>query len=185
MFNTNNDDLLRTSLIQKLNSDETLKAELNLEELFKTQEKQVVISYKYVFINKLKTVTLDKFCFKNNDFANIDYKIYFEKLYFLTNLTFTQIYEKNDLIDLKSYEGKTNPPFFNILRKHFKLDNEQQPLFGHFKLYNSPYDIKDNKLDFTNIKAPRIYFIFYTGIIYPIYFDMYHQINAKKNKSRK
>lgn len=130
------------------------------------------ISYRYIDLEETD------YHFRQDCFDNSDIVPYFEFMSMLSDNPF------NNLMNDKDPEWHLNPNNYDR-DKHFqelvnkalkitsKLPVERQPAFYHFALYTNQNASRTNK-----IKSPRIYFfIGNNAVIYPLFYDPYHEIN--------
>lgn len=130
------------------------------------------ISYRYIDLNETS------YHFRQRCFDNEDIVIYFEFMSMFSDNPF------NHLLNTKEPDWHLNPNNYEK-DKHFqklvntalkikeKLPIECQPQFYHFALYTKQKASRDS-----GIKSPRIYFfIGANAVIYPLFYDPYHEIN--------
>lgn len=135
------------------------------------------ISYRYVDFDKTN------YNFKQGCFDNKDIVEYFSFMNILTAYPF------NNLLDRKEQHWHLYPNDYNKDVKFRNLINtaldikgrlkpECTPLFYHFALYTNQTASRESK-----IKSPRIYFfIGVNAVIYPLFYDPYHEINGNDAK---
>lgn len=135
------------------------------------------VSYRYIDWDKTP-YNFQQACFDNKDAV-----CYFGFMSMLTDEPFNSLYKNRD------WEWHLNPnvydkePLFRtlvnkVLGLKDKLKVECQPSFFHFALYTNRNADRN-----TNIKSPRIYFfIGANAVIYPLFYDPYHEINPMPAK---
>lgn len=130
------------------------------------------VSYRYIDLDKTD------YNFMQSCFDNDDARSYFEFMSMLTNEPFNVLYDEREVewhLNPNNYE--TDRHFQTLVNKALELDEklkvECQPSFFHFALYTN-----QNANRKTGVKSPRIYFfIGANAVIYPLFFDPYHEIN--------
>lgn len=146
--------------------------EINNSDFKNALNSLAVISYRYIDFDKTKYHFFQD-CFDNKDILE-----YFDFMNFLTSYPFNDILSNKDK-DWHLY----NNNYFKDLRFKELVDTalgikkglrvEQVPSFYHFALYTN-----ETASRHTNIKSPRVYFfIGENAIIYPLFYDPYHEIN--------
>ncbi len=131
------------------------------------------ISYNYLNIN-----IITKYCFKQTDFNENDYKIYFEKLKIISNTPLTELEElKDKSLDFKIYTGSVKKELIDCFKKIIGKDDlksNQIPYFGRIGLYNG---LKKGD------KAPRVFFfVGHYSTLHILLFDPYHDIYPDEMK---
>ena len=130
------------------------------------------ISYRYIdFENTEYNFFQD--CFDNNDIAE-----YFSFMNMLTTYPLNTLFsckEKDWHLYSNDYFNDTR--FRNLVNKSLEQESnlkvECAPMFYHFALYTNQGASREK-----NVKSPRIYFfIGSNAIIYPLFYDPYHEIN--------
>lgn len=131
-----------------------------------------VVSYRYIDLDKTD------YHFSQDCFDNRDISEYFIFMNILTSYPFNElISNKNKDWHLNANDYFKDKKFRNLvntaLDNNKKLKVEQVPMFYHFALYT-----EQNANRETKVKSPRIYFfIGKDAIIYPLFYDPYHEIN--------
>ncbi len=140
--------------------------------LGKSLDNLSTISYRYVDFENTD------YHFRQACFDNEDIIWYFDFMSMLSDNPF------NDLMNDKDPSWHLNPNNYDkdkrfqelvdkALNVTSKLPIEKQPSFYHFALYT-----KANANRKTGVKSPRIYFfIGANAVIYPLFYDPYHEIN--------
>lgn len=147
---------------------------INPKDYSEAQKSVSFISYKYIdFENTDYHFFQD--CFDNNDIRH-----YFDFMNILSSDSFIA------LLNNKKRDWHLNPNDYNRDTRFRQLVNKAlgiekplppncQPSFYHFALYTNSTDTASRA---TKIKSPRIYFfIGNDAVIYPLFYDPYHEIN--------
>ena len=151
--------------------------EIDHTEHFQALNSLSTVSYRYIDLDKTP------YNFQQHCFNNEDARSYFEFMSMLTSEPFNILYDERDNswhLNPNNYEKDHR---FQILVDQAlglkkKLPVECQPSFFHFALYTNQN--ADRK---TEVKSPRIYFfIGANAVIYPLFFDPYHEINPMLTK---
>ena len=131
-----------------------------------------VVSYRYIDLKKTDYHFFQD-CFDNRDIVE-----YFSFMNLLTSYPFNELISNKDKDwHLNANDYFKDKKFRNLVNKTLdnnkKLNVEQVPMFYHFALYTEQNANKETK-----VKSPRIYFfIGRDAIIYPLFYDPYHEIN--------
>lgn len=130
-----------------------------------------IVNYSHI------NMATNNFGFGQQEFDNIDIQHYFFRMRELSSKSIFSIKENEHSQEwhLNQTKGKN---IEHELRKYFNINNRNTnlPEVFHFALYhkdNQPTADKNN-----GVKNPRIHFIIgANGIIYPLFYDPYHEIN--------
>lgn len=124
-------------------------------------------------------MTNNNYGFGQQEFDNNDIKHYFSRMRELSLRSIFAIKEEEHSQEwhLNQTKGKN---IEQALRKHFNLSSQNKsinlPEVFHFALYHKKDQMTSDKSK--GIKNPRIHFIIgANGIIYPLFYDPYHEIN--------
>lgn len=112
------------------------------------------------------------YSFHQSCFDNADIKEYFSSLKYISQHTIDDLIQNSDY-KFHFHKSQIRGILKNILRQ-LHNNNDIFPEIYHFALYTSSTKANRNN----GIKSPRIYFVVgYSGMIYPLFYDPYHEIN--------
>lgn len=135
------------------------------EDLYLSQQVPVVVCYDLVDLEDTP------YHFKQV-FHQRDTEMYFERMKDICQGTISDLFNKPD-----DWHFRRNDVRGNLKRELQKVNPavvKGNPMIFHFALYTTPGGA-DRKKD---IRSPRIYFMLgVNGMIYPLFFDPYHEIN--------
>lgn len=164
----NFEDIVSTH-IEEFNELGRDKVYLGGDKVFKDNSSvfRPTISYNYLNIN-----IIPDFCFKQPEFTEFDYKIYFEKLKIISNTPLPDLESIKDKgLDFKVYTGSVKKELLDCFKKVIGKDTlhaNQIPYFGRIGLYNGK-----KKGD----KAPRVFFfVGHYSTLHILLYDPYHKI---------
>lgn len=110
--------------------------------------------------------------FHQECFDNKDIREYFNSLKYISQHTIEDLIQ-NSNYRFHFHKSKIIGNLRNELQKLHKKNNIYPEIY-HFALYTSKEKANRN----SGIKSPRIYFVIgYNGMIYPLFYDPYHEIN--------
>lgn len=132
-------------------------------------KKEYYITVNYVLIDTQYT----SYNF-SQDFLLRDTQQYFLLMKEFAGKTLDKLFEERHKYHL--YPTRLNGKFAEVICKLYpQIDRNNPPDIYHFALYNDKDTIADKN---RGTRSPRIYFIVgECGIIYPIFFDPYHELN--------
>lgn len=164
-------------LTDRVDTEYAFGDEIDHSEHFQALNSLSTVSYRYIDLNKTK------YNFRQSCFDNEDARSYFEFMCMLTSEPFNILYDEREAnwhLNRNDYEKdhRFQELVDEALGLKRKLKVECQPSFYHFALYTNQNADKN-----TGVKSPRIYFfIGADAVIYPLFFDPYHEINPIKTE---
>lgn len=145
---------------------------VNNNDIAKTKSHPAVISYAHI------NITDKNYGFGQSDFSDKDAFYYLSRVKLLSLKSIISIKDEENSQDwhLNPTRGKN---IISALKKHFNITKYiVTPDIFHFALYPKEDQVDSNREK--RIKNPRIHFIIgANGIIYPIFYDPYHEINPQ------
>lgn len=146
-----------------------ISSQLTSQDLNLSQSFSIAVCYDLIDLDKTP------YNFRQ-EFHDIDAKMYFERMSEICNSNILDLFEKP-----RDWHFSSSCLKGNLLRELKKLDKDVvkgNPMIFHFALYTSK-EGADRK---TGVRSPRIYFMLGKyGMIYPLFFDPYHEINPMTN----
>lgn len=153
----------------------TLSSEISNEDICESKDLLISVCYNEIDLGKTD------YGF-NQGFEGNEANMYFERMNTFSNLTINEILDTPDSHDLhftrNDLNNKSNYFLKNILKKMNPEIGKSNPEIFHFALDPNCETFASRK---TGERNPRIYFMVgYNGMIHPILFDPYHEINGKR-----
>lgn len=116
--------------------------------------------------------------FLNSDINQKDFHKYFEVLKKVSSKSIDELENESFKNRVFKFDTAYNPKLNELFCKYIykgKIENDDYPVFGHLKIYNS------ENTDDTELVAPRVFFCMGSdGILFILFFDRYHKIHEKK-----
>lgn len=144
------------------------KCKLDIDDCRIANDSPILVNYSLIDIDGSKYSFGQKFTQK-------DSREYFNNMAYFSGRTINQIIEENGH-ELHFYRSSIKGNLYNLLKQIWpqrKIDKDNTLIY-HFALYNGKERASREK----GIRKPRVYFMLgKKGVIYPIFFDPFHEIN--------
>lgn len=140
-----------------------------------TKEVPPVICYSLI------NIADNNYGFGQSEFDHLDAKCYFERMRTLSTKSIFDIIDDEDYDPQDWHLNQTRGKNIReAIKKHFNLqENFEMPEIFHFALY--PKRMQRTPDRSKMIKNPRVHFIVgANGMLYPLFYDPYHELNPIK-----
>lgn len=159
-------DILTEDDIYDIHGFDPLDQHLTLEDIRLSRRVPIVVSYELIDLGKTNYHFFQNFLVQ-------DTQRYFEMMQIMASRSINEIFDISDHtwhFEESCFKGKLKEE----LKKLIPDCEEDPPTIFHFALYTDP-----NRADRAlGRRSPRIYFMLSrNGIILPLFFDPYHEIN--------